>query len=255
MEEGALLEPLSVAIHAVRRSKLIPGSTCLVLGAGAVGLLTAAMLMAHGAGTIVTTDIDSRRVSFAVENGFADKGVAMPRRSGSTIEEKLAITREVAQLLGAESHRGTEKPIGEFDTVFECTGVEPCLQIGIYVSDQQAPVYKVRLTIIIQAARAGGRVMLIGMGNPIQTLPISAAALREVDLVGVFRYASTYKYGISLLAGDSSDKPAGGRSLPDLRKLVTHRFKGLDKAKEAFEMAGKPLDQDGNLVLKVMIEY
>ena len=134
MEEGALLEPLSVAIHAVRRSKLIPGSTCLVLGAGAVGLLTAAMLMAHGAGTIVITDIDSRRVSFAVENGFADKGVVMPRRSGSTIDEKLAITKEVAQILGAEFHRGTDKPIGEFDAVFECTGVEPCLQVGIYVS-------------------------------------------------------------------------------------------------------------------------
>ena len=98
--------------------------------------------------------------------------------------------------------------------------------------------------------------MLIGMGTPIQTLPVSAAALREIDLVGVFRYASTYKYGISLLAGDSStDKPAGGRPLPDLKKLITHRFKGLGKAKDAFEMAGKPLDQDGNVVLKVMIEY
>ena len=42
--------------------------------------------------------------------------------------------------------------------------------------------------------------MLIGMGNPIQTLPVSAAALREVDLVGVFRYANTYKDAIELVA-------------------------------------------------------
>jgi L-iditol 2-dehydrogenase len=40
--------------------------------------------------------------------------------------------------------------------------------------------------------------MLIGMGVPIQTLAISSAALREVDLVGVFRYANTYPEGISL---------------------------------------------------------
>ena len=94
---------------------------------------------------------------------------------------------------------------------------------------------------------------MVGMGTPIQTLPISAAALREVDLVGVFRYASTYKYGIDLLAGTDVGI-VGGRPLPDIRKLVTHRFKGLGAGKEAFEIAGKPADQDGNLVLKVMIQ-
>lgn len=94
---------------------------------------------------------------------------------------------------------------------------------------------------------------MVGMGTPIQTLPISAAALREVDLVGVFRYAATYKYGVDLLAG-ADVGIVGGRPLPDLRKLVTHRFKGLDSGKDAFEMAGKPADQDGNLVLKVMIQ-
>ncbi|KAL1953778.1 hypothetical protein VTO42DRAFT_2275 [Malbranchea cinnamomea] len=236
LEEGALLEPMSVAIHAVRRSKIPAGSTCLVLGAGAVGLLTAAMLVAHGAETVVISDIDARRVSFAVDNGFADRGVVMPRRSGSTVDEKLEIARDAASLMGQQCHRGTETPIGEFDAVFECTGVEPCMQAAIY------------------ASRPGGRVLIIGMGTPIQTLPISAAALREVDLIGVFRYASTYEYGIDLLSGKVDVQLAGGRPLPDVKKLVTHRFKNLEAAREAFEMAGKPADQDGNLVLKVMIQ-
>ena len=89
--------------------------------------------------------------------------------------------------------------------------------------------------------------MLIGMGNPIQTLPISAAALREVDLVGVFRYANTYGPVIELLA---SKNPL----LPDLSKLLTHRYSGMENIPRAFDMAAKVKDEAGNLVLKVMVD-
>jgi L-iditol 2-dehydrogenase len=89
--------------------------------------------------------------------------------------------------------------------------------------------------------------MLIGMGSPIQTLPISAAALREVDFVGVFRYANTYEDAIKLV---SSNNPL----LPDLSKLVTQRFKGFGCIPAAFSMAGRVKDDEGNLVLKVLVD-
>lgn len=89
--------------------------------------------------------------------------------------------------------------------------------------------------------------MLIGMGTPILTLPVSAAALREIDLVGVFRYANTYEEAIKML----SDPP---KELPDLSKLVTQRFKGMDSIQEAFDMAGKTKDDKGNLVIKVVVD-
>jgi L-iditol 2-dehydrogenase len=89
--------------------------------------------------------------------------------------------------------------------------------------------------------------MLIGMGNPIQTLPISAAALREIDLVGVFRYANTYEEAIELV---SSSNPL----LPDLSKLVTQRYKGFEGIPDAFAMAGRVKDDDGKLVLKVLVD-
>jgi len=104
--------------------------------------------------------------------------------------------------------------------------------------------------ILTQASRPAGKVVMIGMGTPIQTIPISAAALREVDLIGVFRYANTYPYGISVLAGENNDS---GRSLPDLSKLITHRFSGLNSISDAFKMAGKGMDDEGRLVLKVVI--
>lgn len=91
--------------------------------------------------------------------------------------------------------------------------------------------------------------MLVGMGHPIQTIPLGAAALREVDIVGVFRYANTYKESIEIV--QQAMKSADG---PDFSKLVTHRFSSLAEAEKAFEMAGKTKDADGKLVLKVVID-
>lgn len=88
--------------------------------------------------------------------------------------------------------------------------------------------------------------MLIGMGVPIQTLPISAAALREVDLCGVFRYANTYSEGIKILSQT-------GPESPDFSSLLTHEFRGLSAVKDAFAMASRKQDDDNKLVIKVII--
>lgn len=229
LDLGALLEPLGVAIHATRRAQLPPLSNVLVFGAGAVGLLVAGMARISGAGNVIIADIDEGRVNFAVNNGFAHAGYTVPLKRGQTIEENLEIARETAAAIG-KVKKTTGDEFGEVDAVFECTGVPSCLQASIY------------------ATRPGGRVLLIGMGHPIQTLPISAAALREVDIVGVFRYANTYPTGIEVV----SKQP--GPDYPDFSKLVTHRYKGLDSIPEAFEMAAKTKDAAGKLVLKVVVE-
>ncbi|THX00571.1 sorbitol dehydrogenase-like protein [Aureobasidium pullulans] len=226
MELGALLEPLGVAIHAYRRSLMQPGQTALVFGAGAVGLLAAAVAKTKGAKTIIIADIDAGRVDFAVKNGFAHHGFVVPMKRGKDTDENLAIARETADGI-AKVTDDAGSAIGEVDVVFECTGVPTCVQSGIY------------------ATKPGGRVMLIGMGIPIQTLAMSSAALREVDLVGVFRYANTYPEGISIATSPSA---------PDLSKLVTHKYKGLESCVDAFGMAGRTKDDEGKLVLKVVIE-
>lgn len=86
---------------------------------------------------------------------------------------------------------------------------------------------------------------MVGMGTPTQTLPLSSSHLKEVDIIGIFRYANTYPTGIKILSS--------GR-LPNLDSMVTHRFKGLAAAKEAFELAGRTMDKDGNIVIKVLVE-
>ncbi|KAK4506886.1 hypothetical protein PRZ48_000619 [Zasmidium cellare] len=207
LDVGALLEPLGVALHAFRRSLMPENATVVVFGAGAVGLLCAAVAKLRGAGKVVIADIDAGRLDFAVQNGFAHASYTVPMKRGKDIDESLQIAKETAEA------------VGKVDSA------------GIY------------------ATRPGGRIMLVGMGHPIQTLPLGAAALREVDIVGVFRYANTYQESIDIVL--QAQKSSEG---PDFSKLITHRFAGFEDAVKAFEMASKTKDADGKLVLKVVID-
>lgn len=86
--------------------------------------------------------------------------------------------------------------------------------------------------------------MLIGMGSRNVMLPLSSAATREVDILGSFRYANTYPKAIELLASES---------LQNIERLITHRFP-LSEAKRAFDTLARGQDDDGNMVLKVIVE-
>lgn len=85
--------------------------------------------------------------------------------------------------------------------------------------------------------------MLVGMGSRNVMLPLSTAALREVDIQGSFRYANTYPTALALLASGK---------LKNVEKLITHRFRLKDTAR-AFDLLMRGKDEDGKMVLKVMI--
>lgn len=261
-DAAALLEPLSVAIHALNRARPDPGATALVLGAGTVGLLTAAVARQAGCAAVTICDVDQGRVDYALEHGFATHGHVVPRplhpssssssvaSSGvstpagscfpSSVDGKLEDAKSLAQeiILASTSADNEDNDDDDgFDVTFECTGKEVCMHTSLY------------------ATKPGGKVVMVGMGTPIQTLPMSVAHLREVDILGIFRYANTYATGIRLLSsGGLSSKIVRGGLLPSLDKMVTHRFKGLHNARQAFELAGRTVDDEGKLVLKVVIE-
>lgn len=259
-DAAALLEPLSVAIHAVNRASPTPGSTALVLGAGTVGLLTAAMARQSGCSTVTITDVDAGRVNYAIEHGFATHGFVVPRpihpcsssasistnSSGtstplysgaatpastlsfhSQLDGAKSLAVDMLSLTKDSSPSHLEDEDEGVDVTFECTGKEVCMHTALY------------------STKAGGRVIMVGMGTPIQTLPLSVAHLKEIDILGIFRYANTYATGLGLLAA---------KVLPNLDDMVTHRFKGLGAAKHAFELASRTVDDEGKLVLKVVIE-
>jgi len=220
-DQAALAEPLSVLLHASRRAGLQAGQTVLVFGVGAIGLLACALAHAYGASKVVAIDINQQRLDFARANGFADDVHCLPLvEKAKTSEEQLRLAHEniSSALSQFEEQDG-------FDVIFECTGAEPCIQMSIH------------------AAITGGKVMLIGMGSRNVMLPLSAAALREVDIQGSFRYANTYPTALTLL---SSGK------LRNIEKLISHRVPLEDTAK-AFDLLSHGKDDHGNVVLKIMV--
>ena len=236
MDLGALLEPMSVAIHATRRANIpLAGAIILIFGAGAVGLLCAFIAKQAGAAWVVVADVEDRRLEFALKNGFVDDTQLLQRSPPEqSVEADLLQTKSAASSIGElrlpdKPGKETGGAIGEVNVTFECTGAESCLQTAIY------------------ATKPGGKVMLVGMGTPIQTLPISAAALREVDLCGVFRYADTYGEGIQILHNLDS------QWLLRLRALMTYRSYGMEQAKEAFDMAAKAPSTDVEPILKILV--
>lgn len=118
-------------MHGHSRANLPSSTSILVLGAGAVGLLAAAVSKASGADRVVIADIQKDRVDFATANGFADAGVVVPMARPESTEEKLTYAKEVAEMFKNVEIR--DEKVGEVGAVFECTGVETCLQSSIYV--------------------------------------------------------------------------------------------------------------------------
>ncbi|KAH0826579.1 chaperonin 10-like protein [Lanmaoa asiatica] len=240
-EEAALAEPLSVLIHASKRAGLCKGQRILVFGVGTIGILACALAKSYGASQVMAIDINQQRLDFAKANSFASQVHCLPMsHKPKTYEEQLRTARENA----LQALATLQVPDG-FDIVFECTGAEPCIQMSIHVSmivfgrDENGTLIR----DVKQAAITGGKVMLVGMGARNVMLPLSVAALREVDIQGSFRYANTYTDALSLLTSGK---------LQGIGKLVTHRL-DLENAARAFELLARGEDEDGNMVIKVMI--
>lgn len=157
MEEGALLEPLSVGVHACRRAGVSLGSNVLILGAGPIGLVTLIVARSMGAGRIVITDLLQNRLDVAKELG-AD-GTLLLEKTVSETE----IVKKIHTLFG-----------GAPDKTIDCCGAEATSRISIL------------------ATRSGGCAVLVGMGPAEVKLPLVNALAREVDIRGVFRYCNEY---------------------------------------------------------------
>jgi len=200
--EGALMEPLAVGMHAVRRARPVPGCTVLVLGGGPIGQLALVAAKAAGAGRVILTELEEGRLAMARSLG-AD--AALDLRSTSMAEALAEIT-------------DGEGP----DLVIEAAGSVETVRQGI------------------ELVRRGGTVVWIGLpGTDPCPVSVLQAINKEMDILGIYRYANVYPDAIRLAASGKID----------LAPLVTHRFP-LEEARRALDTV---LEQRASAV-KVLVE-
>lgn len=165
MQEGALLEPLSVGVHACKRANIGVGSKVLILGAGPIGLVTLLVAKAMGASKILITDLEQDRLNLAMQLG-ADYILLVTKQ-----DKEDEIVRKIHQLLGEEP-----------DRTIDASGAQSSIRVAIL------------------GTKSGGVAVLVGMGPPEVKVPLINALVREVDIRGVFRYVNDYADALDLVA-------------------------------------------------------
>ena len=157
--EAAMAEPLSVALHAVRRAGPMLGKRVLVTGCGPIGALIVAAARRAGAAEIVATDVNALPLASAIKVG-ADLAV-------NIVEQPDAL-----QAFSANK--------GSFDVLFEASGNAAALRGAFDVLKPRG--------IIVQ----------VGLGGDV-TLPINVIVAKEFDLRGAFRFHEEFAVAVELL--------------------------------------------------------
>ncbi|GAA5997361.1 NAD(P)-dependent alcohol dehydrogenase [Rhodotorula paludigena] len=224
LEEGALLEPMSVGVHAVHKiGQMKLAANVVVFGAGPVGLLTAAVAKGLGARKVVIVDIQEPRLQFAKENNLVhdyylpskpNEGEARedyPRRNAKEIRERFEFE---------------ERGPNAVDLIVDCSGAEVCIQTAIYLLGH------------------GGTMVQVGHGKPNITLDYQTVVTHELTIKGSFRYGpGAYRLSMDLVA----------RGAVNLKALISHRYTFRDAVK-AFEANHKGVGQDGKPLIKAVID-
>ena len=152
--EGAMIESVAVAVHAVHRMGEVAGKTFLVLGAGPIGNLTVQVLKAFGARTVIASDpLEYRR--FLARRMGADEVV-------DPIREDLEA--RVRQMLPDEDG---------LDGAFDCAGLEQTLTQALAVT------------------KNGARIVLTAIFGINPTIPMRLLQRGERELIGVQMYVKS----------------------------------------------------------------
>ena len=166
--EAAMLEAVSVALHAVRVSGLKAGESAFVLGAGMIGTLIVQALRVHGASRIFVADLDTGRLDGAGRGG-AHHLIQLQGKSPDAAGEVL------------------KRLPGGVDHVFEAVGIA------------------VTLKTAVSAVRKGGTVTLVGNIAAEAELPLQSVVTRQIHLQGSAASSGEYPLAIDLMTRGEID--------------------------------------------------
>jgi L-iditol 2-dehydrogenase len=159
---AAMIEAVSVAVHAVSLTPIVPGDTAVVVGSGMIGLLTLQAVRHAGAERVFVIDVDDSRLQLA-------------RKLGATETLNSASVDAVWQVIEKTAGRGA-------DVALECVGISETVRMAL------------------ESVRKGGAVTLIGNVSPTVELHLQSAVTRQIRLQGSCASAGEYPECIALMA-------------------------------------------------------
>jgi L-iditol 2-dehydrogenase len=169
-EQAAMVEAVSVAVHAVRRTSLAPGAAAVVVGTGMIGLLVVQVLRVAGCAQIIAIDLDAERLRLA---------------------QKLGATTTILTGSDGLAQRVQDLTDGRgADAAFEVVGVTAALKTAI------------------DCVRKGGSITLVGNLQPKVDLPLQLVVTRELRLIGTCASAGEYPECLELIASGKIDVTA-----------------------------------------------
>ncbi|MGQ9781326.1 MAG: NAD(P)-dependent alcohol dehydrogenase [Nitrososphaeria archaeon] len=167
-EEGSLIKPLSVGIHATRLGKVSLGKTMTILGAGPIGLCVLQAAIVSGASQVFVIDIRDHLLKCA-------------RRLGATETINARSDDPVKKISGLTDGRGT-------DIVMEAVGSRDTIRQAF------------------EAVSKGGTIVLIGALTEDEcSIKMSSILSKELTIKGLFRYVNTYPTAIKLVNSGKID--------------------------------------------------
>jgi L-idonate 5-dehydrogenase len=173
--EAAMAEPLSVALHAVRRAGNLMGAKVLVTGCGPIGLLAILAARRAGAAQIIAVDI-------------TDTSLAMAAKVGADVTLNTMTNPDA--LAGYGAGKGT------LDVLFECSGAAPALAGAI------------------PALRPRGVIVQLGLSGDMP-LPMMQITAKELELRGSFRFHEEFAVAVQLMSAGLIDvKPMLTHTFP-----------------------------------------
>jgi len=161
-DQGAMVEPVAVGVHAVKRLGDVRGMNLLILGAGPIGNLTAQSAKGLGARSVLITDISDYRLEVAKSCGI-DHPVNV---SFENLEDKID-----------EYFRPDSA-----DAILECVGVEETIAVAIHL------------------ARKGTDIVIVGVFGEKPSVDIGLVQDKELRMIGTLMYkAEDYRIAIDLI--------------------------------------------------------
>jgi L-iditol 2-dehydrogenase len=161
-EQAALIEAVSIGVHAVSITPVRLGDSAIVIGAGMIGLVTLQAAKAAGCSRIIAVDMEDSKIEAAKAMG-ATEGIN-PKTTN--------VPDAVRELTGG---RGA-------DVAFECVG------------------YSQPVNTAIQSVRKGGAVTLVGNLQPNIEIPLQYVVTRQIRLQGSCASNGEYPQCIDLMA-------------------------------------------------------